>query len=276
MSTVTHTILHQDTAKVKRDYWRRVQSVRDRFEVRFHSRFRSIISGQFKALAEEITSDNFGTDQLIDKIITVEPVYKGYTELYSAVGVHFAEQAYQGLKYHNMSLLVKADEKEVDQWYEFMRGYVRTKAGERIKAVTRVTRDQAKKVIRPVLDNSVIEGWGSQQTATAIREALKREGEVLANWRALRIARTEIVTASNIGAMEGARTLNYPLEKFWIATYDNRTRDTHLQVEQQNPKAMDDKFIVGAYSMDMPGDPTAGPEETINCRCTVAFQVKGL
>lgn len=259
----------------KADYWRRVQSVRDRFEVRFHSRFRSLISGQFKMLSNEITSDNFGTDQLIEKIITTEPILKGFTELYSAVGVHFAEQAFQGLKYQSMGMLVKA-EKEVDEWYEFMRTYTRTKAGERIKAVTRVTRDQAKKVIRPVLDNSVVNGWGSQETALAIREALRAEGEILANWRALRIARTEIVTASNIGAMEGARTLNYPLEKFWIATYDNRTRDTHLQVEQQNPKAMDEKFIVGAYSMDMPGDPNAGPEETINCRCTVAFQVKGL
>jgi hypothetical protein len=62
--------------------------------------------------------------------------------------------------------------------------------------------------------------------------------------------------------------------KYWIATYDSRTRDTHLVIEQQNPLDIDDDFKVGEYDMSQPGDPKGGAEEIINCRCTIAFGVK--
>jgi hypothetical protein len=83
------------------------------------------------------------------------------------------------------------------------------------------------------------------------------------------------MTASNIGSMEGAKATGEALEKFWIATYDNRTRDTHLAVEAQNPKMMNETFQVGAYQMQHPGDPSAGVEEIVNCRCAISYGVIG-
>ena len=68
-----------------------------------------------------------------------------------------------------------------------------------------------------------------------------------------------------------------PLEKYWIATYDNRTRDTHMQVPEQNPKRMNEAFLVGGvWPCEGPHDPDLPAEEVINCRCALGFDVVGL
>jgi hypothetical protein len=163
-----------------------------------------------------------------------------------------------------------------DTWLTYMRNYAINKAGKRITSIAESGRDQAVKLIRAQLELSTNEGWGADKTARAIRNSLVEDGQVINQWRSLRIARTEIVTASNQGAMEGARATGEAQDKYWIATYDTRTRDTHSVMEEQNPKDIDEDFQVGDYMMDSPGDPEGGPEETINCRCTVAFESRGV
>jgi hypothetical protein len=81
------------------------------------------------------------------------------------------------------------------------------------------------------------------------------------------------MVASNLGSKVGAESTGYALKKYWIATYDDRTRDTHLVVEQQNPLAKDDKFKVGEYDMEYPGDPSGGVEEIVNCRCVITYEI---
>jgi hypothetical protein len=207
------------------------------------------------------------------KIMQTETIEKMMIGLYTSVGIAFAKEQYSSLKAESQDLMFKADE-PVDKWYASMQNYAKIKAGKRIVSIATSGREQAVKLIKLVLEQSTNEGWGADVTASAIRKSLLTDGQVINQWRALRIARTEIVTASNQGAMEGAKSLDMPMEKFWIATYDSRTRDTHAVMEEQNPKAMEEDFRVGDYMMDSPGDASGGPEETINCRCSIAFGVK--
>ena len=89
--------------------------------------------------------------------------------------------------------------------------------------------------------------------------------------RAERIARTETTGAYNAGSMQGARdegdSANY---KVWIATADDRTRDSHLEAHG-SCATLRAAFDVGGASVDFPGDPSGPPEETINCRCTLVY-----
>ena len=87
------------------------------------------------------------------------------------------------------------------------------------------------------------------------------------------IARTEVVGASNVGALEGAKSLGQPMQKIWIATRDNRTRDAHAAAEGLTVE-LSDRFDVGGELLDCPGDPSGSPENVINCRCAVAFRVR--
>jgi uncharacterized protein with gpF-like domain len=86
------------------------------------------------------------------------------------------------------------------------------------------------------------------------------------------IARTETHGAANYGAGRAARETNLPLNREWIASGDERTRETHAEADGQIV-GMDEPFTVGGASLMYPGDPAGPAEEVINCRCSVGFIV---
>lgn len=90
--------------------------------------------------------------------------------------------------------------------------------------------------------------------------------------RATTIARTEVNSAMNNGAYEQMKALDVPTIKEWIATDDARTRESHEEVDGEEI-AGDAKFMVGGFPMDHPHDPAGPPGETINCRCTLAWEI---
>ena len=253
-----------------RAIWKATQRRRNAYESKFASLFRITLNRQFKELAEKVNEQNYNSRLLLD---TIKPdaIWKRYEQLYTLVGADFARDQYNRLKGNDPDLLTK----EEDVWYNYLRHYVKNRLWKRIESVNQTSVETAGRIINDVLSQTVSEGLGAYETATRIRKGLIEEGIKYNQWRALRIARTEIMTASNIGSMEGAKATGEALEKFWIATYDSRTRDTHLAVESQNPKMMNETFQVGMYNMQHPGDPAGGAEEVINCRCTIAYNVIG-
>lgn len=60
--------------------------------------------------------------------------------------------------------------------------------------------------------------------------------------------------------------------KRWDAIIDDKTREDHVDVNGA-VVPIDEPFIVGGYEMMYPGDESlgAGPEEIINCRCSVEY-----
>lgn len=91
--------------------------------------------------------------------------------------------------------------------------------------------------------------------------------------RAQRIARTEVIGASNAGAYMQVTAMgeDAPETKVWLATGDRRTRPTHRAANGQKRPLTDD-FDVGAASMKFPGDPRGPADEVVNCRCTVTWE----
>jgi SPP1 gp7 family putative phage head morphogenesis protein len=89
--------------------------------------------------------------------------------------------------------------------------------------------------------------------------------------RAEVIARTEVNSAMNNGAYQQMKSLDVATIKEWIATNDSRTRESHAEVDGEEI-AGDAKFMVGGFPMEHPHDLNAPPSETINCRCTLAWE----
>lgn len=90
--------------------------------------------------------------------------------------------------------------------------------------------------------------------------------------RAEVIARTEVNSAMNNGAYEQMKALDVDTVKEWIATDDARTRESHAEVDGEEIDG-EAKFMVGGFPMDHPHDLNAPPSETINCRCTLAWEI---
>jgi hypothetical protein len=85
------------------------------------------------------------------------------------------------------------------------------------------------------------------------------------------IARTEIVSASNLGSISSARATGLTLNKVWLATRDNRTRDDHAAADMQKV-GINEMFNVGGENLEFPGDPFGSPGNVISCRCTLFYE----
>jgi len=120
--------------------------------------------------------------------------------------------------------------------------------------------------------SELVKGFTAGEGIEDIKQRLLGQSQINQR-RARTIARTEVVSASNAGAMAGARAIPElaPETKTWLATTDARTRPTHIEADGQTVP-IDDMFNVGGAMMEYPGGP--GPAaEVINCRCVSGVTV---
>lgn len=128
--------------------------------------------------------------------------------------------------------------------------------------------------IKTELSQGLIKGEGYAKIA----KRLEKSTEMSAN-KTIRIVRTEGHRAQSVGRKlavdnveSAADRLGIKIKRVWVATSDDRTRDSH--------KAMDGKEADDDGLFTLPsGVRTEGPgmsgvaEEDINCRCTVRVEV---
>jgi len=134
--------------------------------------------------------------------------------------------------------------------------------------------DYTRKVIADVLSDAALSG----ASINDIVRSLESNSE-LGTMRARRIARTEVVTASNSAAVINAKEMDVPMKKEWLAVHDNRVRKSHRHVDG-HVVGLDDYFTLdGGVTMQQPGARVQSSglpvpaDDIINCRCTVAFSV---
>jgi HK97 family phage portal protein len=115
-----------------------------------------------------------------------------------------------------------------------------------------------------VLAHGVAEG----ESVPELRARLQRVFANLSDYRATMIARTETVggynQASFLAALDAGAT-----RKTWLATADQRTRETHRQ-ENGRSAAMNKRFTL--TKSRWPADPTAPASQSIQCRCALTFE----
>lgn len=135
--------------------------------------------------------------------------------------------------------------------------------------IERTTRKEIGKVVSESLSD------GEHPSETARRIVKEVDGVALD--RARTIARTESHSASMTGQHmaieEAGDELGLELTKTWVATNDDRTRESHLEANGQTVRFSED-FDVGGAALSYPGDPDGPPEEIINCRCGVTYDGK--
>lgn len=91
---------------------------------------------------------------------------------------------------------------------------------------------------------------------------------------AIRSARTMVTQAENKGRLDSYQELEdmgTVLKKRWIATADEFTRESHLEMDGEEVD-LDETFSNGLM---YPGDPDGDPGEVYNCRCSMETVILG-
>ena len=127
-----------------------------------------------------------------------------------------------------------------------------------------------RKVINSVMLQGILQGESIDKMAKRFEQV-----GVSNNKSAVRYARTAITGAENAGRMDGyrrAEKLGIKVKKVWLATLDDRTRDSHRELDGEE-REVEEKFSNNCLH---PGDPNCpDASEVWNCRCTLITKVNG-
>lgn len=232
-------------------YWYKWNAFQQKYERYYTSKFYQALQIQVKAY--------IATNDVVS--IPSFPIYEVLLSLYKTCGPAWAR-------------ITKVNVNKADGQMGFNEDIVRLMQqyyGIDLLNDAELMTQHSREVIVKVLSDAAINGDSYDQ----IVGTLLKHPE-FSRMRAMRIARTETVTASNGAAIIYANQSGLKLDKTWIAVKDKRTRHDHRNVTT-NPIAIEEPFKVGDSYMMQPGvrtqpDGQAVPaKETVNCRCTIGF-----
>ena len=185
---------------------------------------------------------------------------------------HFGNWNYERLKdeYDEKHGSGTFETKFFDRLFTMARRLIQKFIGETSVELVTYISETTREALRMVISDGVDKGLAWRDIGRNIEKVY---GDDFDARRSMMIARTEIVAASNFGAREGAKATGLELEKQWVSTPDDRTRDTHVDCNGQT-RDMDEYYKVGNSKGMFPGDPKLPAKERIHCRCAEKHKVK--
>lgn len=136
-----------------------------------------------------------------------------------------------------------------------------------------------------------VRAWTEQKLTAAVTQGIlqgesiphiaQRMAEVYGSDRAaaVRAARTACTGAENAGRVssyERAEEMGIEMRQEWMATLDERTRETHVLLDGERVEVGDPFVTANGDELRFPGDPQGPPEEVYNCRCTLVAAIDGI
>lgn len=132
--------------------------------------------------------------------------------------------------------------------------------------------------IQSVMMQGILQGESIPELAKRLRKVTDSNRKA-----SIRNARTMATGAQNAGRIDAAiraRKMGVDLVQQWEAALDMRTRTDHRLLHGQR-REIGEAFVIPAggdhagTEIMYPGDPSAAPEQTYNCRCTLLTWVRG-
>ena len=158
----------------------------------------------------------------------------------------------------------------LDDWARVAIRFAATQSGLKAKMMTETSRELFLRAIRLATAEALNEGLSVFQARKRIQSYTREYMGKQNRYRAVRVMRTEVGIAANEASLQAAKATGLQMKKKWVATQDERTRDTHAELDG-TVVLLDDYFNVNGTPMDKPQMVGAPASEVINCRCTMVY-----
>lgn len=204
----------------------------------------------------------------VPRLLKPEPVNDYLTGIWVKSGSIFAMDTIKRI--HRVARKQEEDE----LWWEdfFRRWYTRERSMLKTGAILDTQAQLINNLIDGILEEGFSNGLGIPEIQRQMRSKLAEGLTEINTYQAERIARTEVIGASNTGSFEGAKESGVALGKEWMTSGLPGIRQSHLDYEAMGRVDMDYDYNIG---LKYPGDPNGGPEEIINCY-TGDLEIKSL
>ena len=155
--------------------------------------------------------------------------------------------------------------------------------------IGRLLKDNPKLLPKTKVDIPKDLRWNKRKLSSAITQGILQGDDIpsiakrlrqvtdMSRGASVRNARTMTTSAENGGRMasyEEAAEMGIEMQKTWVATVDDRTRDAHVELDGVTVN-YDEPFENSIGKIMYPADPDADPENVYNCRCTLIATLKG-
>lgn len=250
--------------KINRDNWQRdFENELDKAERRQLSKVKRYYKTEYKKGVESFVSEGQTNFQLL---FSESDLSKTYRDLYTDIGLQFAKWYAKNFdKYITKG--VEAGQ-FVDQWINSFSSFGSAVAAQRVTLVSGTAKETLIRITQRLMSDPEFMTLGNTEKA----RILNNQFDNYSRYQSARLVRTEATAAANFATMQSAKTI-FPgaqMMKEWIASFDDRTRDTHAEAGGSDPIPYDDAFMVGGSFLMYPGDNSGPAAEVINCRCSVA------
>jgi hypothetical protein len=262
----------------RRQYWIRQRNQTVRLINKWKAKFERALQIELRLLADAVERGegrNFANTRIFS-----DAIFSVLQALYKEIAVSYAKTNYDTLR--REKLLMGSNE----EWFRVILEYLgQNFYNNGTFAIVKTNQ----KLFNSILDKSINEGWGVDETVRYILND-QRLGVITAN-RAEMIARTETGKAIHAGTYVGADRSPFLKEKMWISARDNRTRGNPMndRTPQDFAKKNPDHYYMDGQTVDFnakfvdprsgaelehPHDPQAQAKDVIQCRCTYAVTNK--
>jgi hypothetical protein len=238
-----------------------LDALQKRYERRYEKQIFTALKKQMQPYLDAIKQADGNINRF--DLITPAPLADTLESLYVVAGTAYADSMYNAIQPPT-----KATKEALRAgWRDFMRSFAIKNLPQTLIKIN----ETSQKIIRNIVTSGLNEGLGTVDVARNIQQSVN----VIFKNRAKLIARTEMVIASNVAAMESSKTSDFMYEKKWIPATDTRTRPDHAEMRAKPWIPFDQNFIVGGNQMRQPGDGSqgAGADQICNCRCKVVFRI---
>jgi hypothetical protein len=249
------------TSRQSQALWRQHNQTRSSFYKKYVRDFRKLYALQGDSFLEAYK--NTGT--IVPEDLMPLATQALFVDLYVETGTDFAVIGVMS---------IKAVDPVVLSWEQQMASYALNECAQSLASIKETNFLQAQSIIRQTTASAIEQGLGTDATARLIEKNILQEWRRYAKFSSERIARTEVIAASNRGAVMGAESTGLRLRKIWLTALDDRERTAHRDMmsgDQANGIPMNEPFIVGGEALMQPGDKAGTPGNVINCRCAVSF-----
>lgn len=280
-----------NTEAKKKAKWEAFVKIQGKYESKYEKQLRAYFARQEKEIVKNLNQYKAITIEFVTKdifqIFGLEP--EGTQKKRISIDdilLKRGEEVKELIKIsgpiHQAQLLDQARQEYSDMGlpFDFDVDNPRTRAWLKKYGLTKATEvnDYSIDVVRDELVEGVKAGESIEQLAARITD--KYEG--FQDYRAVRIARTETIGASNQGAIEAYKETGIVEKKGWLATYDGKARAGHeaagRKYGDKGAIPLDENFVIEAENGGTAEGPAPGQMgeagEDINCRCSIYPLIK--